>query len=518
MKINKYILGLGLLLSLSSCSDLLETNPTDRVSGSVLFSDAKNAEVAINGIYRATYVSGWTAGNTHQNFGIKSSLLCADLMADDMLQDQQGNGWFYFDYRFNSRARLDKNWRPYAEWNFHYTLISNANYIIAEEGKIPGDQVLANNVVAQAYAVRAYAYFMLAQQFARTYAGNLNAPCVPIYTDPTTAASVGKPRASVKEVYDLIRDDLGMSISLFTASPMAQKDKSNIDLYVAQGLLARVSLVTNEWQKASDAAAAAMAKPSVAVMNKTQLTAGFNDVTAQSVMWGTKIISDQATIFASFFSHMDASDAGKYGASSRKCVSSWLYDQISANDYRKAWFNGKLASNAEVGVNMSYNQFKFRFKNISTSEGDYTYMRYEEMLLIKAEADARLGASSAAVATLKTLMGARIPAADMANYNMYVDGLSTAADHTYGTTGVNVTVLDEVILQRRIELWGETGRLFDIIRLKKGFARDFANTNHSDLIPAIIKTADSKDYNFMIPQSEFDGNPNMDANLDQNPI
>lgn len=517
MKLIKYLLGAGLLLSLNACSDMLETNPTDRVPGNILFSDAKNAEVAINGIYRATYTTGWTAYNYDQNFGIKSSLLYADVSADDMVQAEQGNGWFFFDYRFNSRQRLDKGWRPYAEWNFHYTLISNANYIIAEEGRIPGDEVLANNVVAQAYAMRAYSYFMLAQQFAPTYFGNEDKAGVPIYTEPTTAASVGRARATVKEVYDQVRADLAHAITLFNDYPMAQKDRSNVDIHVAKGFLARVSLVTNEWAIASDAAAYAMSKSRADFMNRNELSAGFNDVSVPSVLWGVKIIPDQATVYASFFSNLDASDPDKYAARSRKCINSWLYDQIASTDYRKEWFNGKLPNPEELGVNMSYNQFKFRFKNISTAEGDYTYMRYEEMLLIKAEADARLSRAGDVSTALKALMSNRRESADLATYNTYVDGLSAAPTQSYGTTGLNVTLLDEVLLQRRIELWGETGRLYDIARLKMGFARDFPNTNHVDLVPNVIKEANSKDYLLMIPQSEFDGNPNMDAQRDQNP-
>ena len=42
-----------------ACNDQLETNPTDKVSGTIIFSDANGAETAMNGIYRATYVAGW---------------------------------------------------------------------------------------------------------------------------------------------------------------------------------------------------------------------------------------------------------------------------------------------------------------------------------------------------------------------------------------------------------------------------------------------------------------------------
>ncbi|NCC45345.1 MAG: RagB/SusD family nutrient uptake outer membrane protein, partial [Clostridia bacterium] len=97
-----------------SCSDdNLETSPTDRTSGAELFKTTEGAQVAMNGIYRMLYTSGdWTTGNTHQNFGILSTKLYTSLMGEDLLQDAQGNGWFYFDYRYDVRSRYTSStWR-----------------------------------------------------------------------------------------------------------------------------------------------------------------------------------------------------------------------------------------------------------------------------------------------------------------------------------------------------------------------------------------------------------------------
>lgn len=66
MKINKYFLcglafaGAGLL---ASCSDELETQPTNSVSGTQVFENAEHAEAAINGAYRfCTLPDGAQAG------------------------------------------------------------------------------------------------------------------------------------------------------------------------------------------------------------------------------------------------------------------------------------------------------------------------------------------------------------------------------------------------------------------------------------------------------------------------
>lgn len=99
-------------------------------------------------------------------------------------------------------------------WNGYYTWISNVNYILAEEETMSGSETEKNYVLGQAYAVRAYSYFMLAQMFSRTYKGHESEPCVPLYTEPTDIATEGKGRATVEEVYQQITSDLDKAITM----------------------------------------------------------------------------------------------------------------------------------------------------------------------------------------------------------------------------------------------------------------------------------------------------------------
>lgn len=511
------ILLFGALLQFTGCSDDLDTEPTDRISGSVLFKDVDGAMVAINGLYRSLYVSGWTTSNTHQNFGILSTNLYGSLMGEDLLQAEQGNGWFYFDYKYDVRSRFNNtSWRPYATWNFYYTLVSNANYIIGAEQSITGDPVAKDNVIGQALAMRAYAYFMLIQSYQQTYVGHENAPGVPLYTEPTTASSQGKGRGTVKEVYDQINLDLDRAISLLDKSKGTRIHKSHVDYYVANAFKARVAMVQNKWQDALNAANEAMKMPKVAVMPKADLSKGFNSIDNSSVMWGAQIIADQATAFASFFSHMDSEATGMYAEKSRKCIGTWLYDQIPAGDARKGWWSGKITSESSSGPSKSYNQFKFRFKNKADYTGDYIFMRYEEMLLTAAEAKCRLEDYAGARADLIKLNAERF-----ALYSERLATVTNSKDYTLtnGSYGTISTLMDEILVQRRIELWGEVGRIFDILRLKTGFTRDFPNSNHSQKITTIETTkADCKDFILTIPQTEFDGNMSLNSATDQNPL
>ena len=210
-KIFKYAcFGLIGCMTLTSCLESsLETTPTDSMSGTGLLANANAALVPLNGVYRSMYASWSPAGNTHQSFGISSYNLMADVMGDDFIQAAMGSGWFWYDCLYMVKDRYTStSWRSYDLWNAYYTWVSNANYILDAEETMEGEEADVNYVIGQAYAIRAYSYFMLAQSFARTYKGHESEPCCPIYTEPTVAGTQGKPRATVQEVYDQITADM----------------------------------------------------------------------------------------------------------------------------------------------------------------------------------------------------------------------------------------------------------------------------------------------------------------------
>ncbi len=523
MKLYKIILMMVAVVMLGSCEDYLDTNPTDSTSGDVLFSDVDKANVALNGIYRAMYVaSEWSARWADEEFGVTAFTLTYDLMGEDLIQNEEGSGWFYYDYIYNVKSDYThKSGRPYSVWYFFYTLISNANSIIAAQDVIVGEPSEINSLVGQAYALRAYAYFNLIRFYQQTYVGHENAPGVPIYTEPTTNASEGQPRGTVADVYARIDADIDEAIALLEPGSAAPKSHpSHIDYYSANGIKANIALEKNDWATAESAAAIALSG-GTSMLSQSDLENGFafNDASASTVLWGLKIISEQSTVFGSFFSHMDAS-ADYYAQTARKCISSWLYNQMSNADVRKnLWWNGPLSSDDPIGPAMSYNQFKFQFSDASNALGDYILMRHEEMMLIQAEAMCMQGKYAQARTVLTNLMAERDQ--DYTISSLTDANTLTVNDANGPTTpaGGSVTLLDEIILQRRIELWGEAGRIMDIKRLKTGFSRDFEGSNHPDKL-LTLNTLDPEypDFVMSIPQSEFDGNKNMDEVTDQNPF
>jgi hypothetical protein len=374
--------------------------------------------------------------------------------------------------------------------------------------------------MGQAYALRAYAYFNLIRFYQQTYKGHENAPGVPVYTEPTTNKSEGKPRGTVADVYLQIDSDIEKALQLLNPDVAAPRSHiSHLDYYSVNGIKANIALEKNDWATAESAAVIAMSGGTT-MLTRTQLDNGFafNDAKASTVLWGSQIIAEQTDGYQSFFGHMDASTSF-YAETSRKCISSWLYNQMSDNDVRKnKWWLGPIQEDAGIGPELSYNQFKFQFSDPTSALGDLIYMRHEEMMLIKAEAMCMQGKYPQAKSVLNELMAERNPDYDISSLTN--SNTLTTSDPNGPTTPANgsVTLLDEIILQRRIELWGEVGRIMDIKRLKTGFSRNFAGSNHPDkLLTRNTLDPEYPDFVMAIPQSEFDGNKNMNENTDQNP-
>lgn len=486
---------------LASCAEeQLETAPTTSMSGTSLMANGNAALVPLNGIYRSMYTAGWsTGGNTHQCFGISAYNLMAEVMGDDLIMGAQGSGWFWFDCVYNVKGRYTSTgWRSYDLWNAYYTWISNANYILAAEETMEGTSEERGYALGQAYAIRAYSYYMLAQSFARTYKGHESEACCPIYKEPTTADTEGQPRSTVQEVYDLIVADMDKALEYLEGT--SRKHISHIGYDVALGLRARIALTMEDWATAKNMAKAAIAASGCEIIPVKDFV-GTNDADADNVMWAADIIADQSGMYASFFSHM--STGASYGSSARKLINKELYAKMGVNDTRLAWWDPTDSK--------GYQQKKFEFSDLQTWMGDYIWMRVEEMYLTAAEAECRLGEEDNAKADLMALMSKRDP--------------SYSCEHLTGTAMGKLTnewtgsLLEEITIQRRIELWGEAGRVYDIRRYKQGFRRTEAQGWPAAALLAGRPTENPENWMWVltIPQAEFDGNVNMDGAKDQNP-
>jgi hypothetical protein len=133
------------------------------------------------------------------------------------------------------------------------------------------------------------------------------------------------------------------------------------------------------------------------------------------------------------------------------------------------------------------------------------------MYLTLAEAECMLGNDAAAQEVLNEYMSYRDP-----DYNCTKTGKNLGAT-TNEWTG---SLREEILVQRRIELWGEYGRVYDVRRTHQGFIRTQEDGHPAAGVRYTQGCEDPENYKWVmvIPQAEFDGNVNMDSSKDQNPF
>ncbi|MBQ9583551.1 MAG: RagB/SusD family nutrient uptake outer membrane protein [Bacteroidales bacterium] len=508
------------IITLSGCNkDFLDTTSTQSVSGVSIFADSEKAMTAVNGMFREFYMNGWGSGWDHENGGLPAYILAQDLMGEDHLMDAYGSGWFYEDYRFGVLADYTSNaGRQYHVWNFYYTVICNANYIIAYEDNLEGDPDYYNYVMGQAYAVRSFAYMMLVQSFQQNGGAEGSAarslPGVPLYNEPTVAGSKGKGRGTVQDVYEQANADIDKAIAYLSASSLTQLHKSHISLAVAYGIKARHALVQQDFDTALEAAQEAMKGQSIGSWDDIKTV---NDVNKKNVLWGLAIQTDQAIGNAGIFAHMDADSKNTY-SKARHLIANWLYDEIPDTDARKAWWTAPLpeaewgTAGSASGSKRSWCQKKLVFTDAASNLGDHILMRTEELYLIAAEASCEKGDFVAARNYLKAI-GTKRDSGYEARLAQKLDDKTLNSN----TVGAISTLMDEIFFQRRVELWGEYPRLLDLQRRGLCYDRAWEGTNHTATCTAYTSKPGSANFIWMIPHSEFDGNESLNEETDQNP-
>jgi hypothetical protein len=181
----------------------------------------------------------------------------------------------------------------------YYRIIRNANTIINATDAAIGSVEDKNIVKGQALIYRAFCHYQLVQLFGKRYEnGVTNSQLgVPIIL---TVGSESFPRATVEEVYAQINKDLDEANILLER--YTKPNNSHLDLRVAQGLKARVSLTQGNWSIAAEYAN--KARIGKTLMSANDYVSGFNDYNNKEWMWGSHINEVQTQYFGNFGAYM----------------------------------------------------------------------------------------------------------------------------------------------------------------------------------------------------------------------
>ncbi|WP_026946731.1 RagB/SusD family nutrient uptake outer membrane protein [Algoriphagus marincola] len=484
---------LGAILSFGCAEDYLDTLPTDAVSENAVFTTTKNAFTALNGIHRSMFIRYDSQGQP----GEGGVMIMREALAEDYVLTGIANGWFISMSRWLNHINENSGDVRFV-WRFYYKIIGNANMIIANIDDAEGPQAEKDEIKGQALAYRAWAHFNLVQLFAERYqAGGGNSQLgVPIVLEPITE---GGARNTVEEVYTQINADIDAAIALLDEGRNA---KSHININVARGIKARIALTQGNYAIAAQLAS--QAREGYDLMSETQLYEGFNNVDNPEWIWGSRQIDDQQTFFASYFAYVSLNFSSTNIRGNPKAINSKLYAEISDTDYRKGLWDPNASDPAlrdpfidEVTLSSfakrDYMNRKFIAQANASSVGDVPYMRASEMFLIEAEALARAGNDSQAAQVLFNFASQRDP-----EYTL--------------TTNTGAALIEEIMIQRRIELWGEGFRFYDLKRLNLPLDRTGANHVETVINSKFEEPAGTSNWQFKIPISELNANENMVQN------
>ncbi|MDO5978325.1 RagB/SusD family nutrient uptake outer membrane protein [Flavivirga spongiicola] len=468
---------------LSGCSKEFLDEPTNTagIPRAVVFSDRDIVQAFETGIY-ARYKGQWdndladgVNNSDPDTGGLYAMYFARTIKGNDLIQRPT---FFLFDYSHENRGASFRRTR--FTWEFNYEIINYANILIDGVENSPDlGEATKKEFIAVGKAIRAFHYFQIVLEFAPNYNNDRTVARIPIYTEPTTEASVGNSPSSLADVYELILSDLKSAIPDL---PEQRLGKSYINKAVANGFLSRVLLVTqDDWSLASSAAKAAYGSDAESAVVSSNWGEGFNDLSDQDWLWGHFQDGSNETNFFwmaphVFTDHLTLSFQATYANTNFR-------DTFSDDDVRKLFRDIYNSSTP-------YREFvttKFAF----TFASDVPLMRKSEMVLIDAEAQYNLGNEPEARNLLFALQKARDTNAIL-------------------STNSGSDLMDEILLERRKELYGEIGvEWFDAKRLRMPINRD-------DVHRVVVNVpADSELFYLNIPQTEIDANPNMDASVNQ---
>ena len=481
---NRYTYILAIMAA-GACSQMDELEP----QGGIILSEQmqevnsiipSRADASFNGMYtKLGAPESAIGGGRPDDFGFIMMAFSNDIEAADVVLANSGYNWFSACGSLSSRNADYAN--PYIRYAAPYNTIAAANDILRSYPSDTDDPSIRHKL-AQARAIRAFAYLNLAPYFQFGYAsGGQDLPCVPLVTEKTTDFT-DNPRASVADVYELIISDLTYAID--NLGDYVRTDKSRIDRQTAYGLRARAYMNMEEWALAASDASKAAAGYVPAAMNEAARPS-FYDISEHNWIWGYDMTSDIAMknpyATSSAWIRSFSGDGYSAGTQVYSCINNLLYDKIPSTDVRKGWWvdaslespllsavtwNG-VSGNAVAALEIDNVKMKFLpYTNVkfgmavvggTLNDDDWPLMRVEEMILIQAEGLAKSGSENQAKALLE-------------------DFVRTYRDPAYSADASGRSLSDEIWFQRRVELWGEGFSNSDTRRLGKPLVRFHADS------------------------------------------
>lgn len=460
----------------TSCSDFLEEDPKNQVATSNYYTTEQDAIAAVNSIYGylGSYNAGSTAGIYHSTFWVAMGLA-----SDELINNQLGTPQFDQLSNFSHNA---ENAALLEIWQMHYKSIYLANIAIERIPQIEMNEVLRNRLVNEAKFLRGLLYFNLVRMFGE----------VPLLVSEDSP--LNPEVSSVAEIYDQIIQDLTDAKNL----PMdGEIQQGRATSGAATALLSKVYLRNGEYELASQNALEVINQhpydlwenfsDAFRIVNRggkeAIFSVGFGNGGGAISFW--EVGQFNVRLLPTALS----TDAGITNAQGWQYATTNLYETFADSDERKeATFITEFTANdgSTQRLNNVYID-KYWDKTAEPRAGDsfqdFPVLRFSDVILIYAEAQARLGNFTVA--------------------NQYLNMVRERA----GLAGVEATNMesftDLILAERGREFVAEGQRWFDLTRLGR---------LEEAVMEAKGVSVSAHHYLFPIPQRERDVNPNLPQN------
>lgn len=481
-----------LTAAVSGCADFLEEDMQGTYSNSTFYKTGDHAELALTGVYNTTSFS-----NTNNNLWVFGDVASDDAVKGGLAGDQN-DIQFIEEFTYQpSNSYLENLWRHY------YEGITRANYLL---GSLPGIEMDADRkevIKGEALFLRSYFYFHLVNIY-----GDIPLKLKP----PVTKDQVHVPLSTVSAIYAQLDSDLEVAA---TSLPV-KNDVGRVSKGGALGLLAKMRLFQEDYEGALEAIAdiEGLGIYELQALYRDNFTLGNQD--NKESLFEVQHLSGASPKLGSVLNQYFAPQAeGGYYFNSPTQDFVDEFEKTTAEvvdprlDYSvgragQTWLNGEPFDPTWSSTGYIVKKHLQPLSEVPKgTKGDgglnYVFMRYAEVLLMKAEA---LNESASPAQALVPLNAVRKRARESYLYDETLAGFGSVPAGLLPdvVTTDRSQVREAIRHERRVELGLEFHRYYDLMRYGKSVAE--AALSDTDF------NYESNRY-FTIPLSETDINQSI---------
>lgn len=520
---NKILLtGLFVAGSLTACDDFVDLKPVNVLSEDLAYSTAANIEQSMIGVYDAAQ-SGFYLGSETNDRGYifgAAHIQQGDMRGEDMLLI---NIFYAFTYQATHTTTTANN---VEYWQNGFRIVNLANlFIEGVEGAQAGGVISAAEAeayIGEARLLRAITYHTMLIHFCRPYLdGNGSLPGLPLFDFGVDGADkvaqvVATHRSTVAETYQFVLDDLDYAESKLPSTREGTKQISRATKEAAIALKSRVYLHMGDYDKVLEES------DKIVLQTTAPFSGGGHSLTAEvdDVAKAFGYVSSEMIFGMEFAQGTDnlntnAALARMLGSPSKGARGEYA---ISPIIWTAPFWHPDDQRRTLLVENNGVRYFTSKFRDYTNWTDVSPIIRYAEVLLNRAEAEARLNGVTAKAVNLLNAVRDRAIAGSMTSYAL--GDFATATD-----------LVGAIINEKRIEFLGEGHRWSEIHRLAKDpdfsfggipakmIAADVATISVYNSVPTTfgIAAIPYNDFRYLwpIPNTETTRNPTLAA--EQNP-